>query len=92
VALEQKIRSRAGAKPRDPDLEKQARKGVCLWLFIARASLYKSLANKANPNLITISRVVKALGCKLDLAWFPGKTAGIAPPLSNQTTSTCPRR
>jgi probable addiction module antidote protein len=35
---------------------------------VTRASLYKSLADGANPNFITISRVVKALGCKLDVA------------------------
>jgi probable addiction module antidote protein len=35
---------------------------------VTRASLYKSLADGANPNFITISKVVKALGCKLDVA------------------------
>lgn len=35
---------------------------------VTRASLYKSLSEGANPNFITISKVVKALGCKLDVA------------------------
>ncbi len=32
---------------------------------LSRASLYKSLAEDANPRFSTISRVTKALGCKL---------------------------
>lgn len=35
---------------------------------VTRASLYKSLAEDGNPNFITISKVVKALGCKLNVA------------------------
>ncbi len=35
---------------------------------VTRASLYKSLAENGNPNFITISKVVKALGCKLNVA------------------------
>ena len=32
---------------------------------VTRASLYKSLAENGNPNFTTISKVTKALGCKL---------------------------
>ncbi len=32
---------------------------------VTRASLYKSLADGGNPNFTTISKVTKALGCKL---------------------------
>ena len=32
---------------------------------VTRASLYKSLAEGGNPGFITISKVTKALGCKL---------------------------
>uniref|UniRef100_UPI00405618FE addiction module antidote protein n=1 Tax=Candidatus Electronema sp. TaxID=2698783 RepID=UPI00405618FE len=32
---------------------------------ISRASLYKSLAENGNPKFSTISKVTKALGCKL---------------------------
>ncbi len=32
---------------------------------VTRASLYKSLAEDGNPNFFTISKVTKALGCKL---------------------------
>ncbi|MGD9162885.1 MAG: putative addiction module antidote protein [Desulfobacteraceae bacterium] len=32
---------------------------------VTRASLYKSLAEDGNPKCITISKVTKALGCKL---------------------------
>lgn len=32
---------------------------------VTRASLYKSLAEGGNPNFITISKVTKALGCRL---------------------------
>jgi len=32
---------------------------------VTRASLYKSLAEDGNPNFATISKVTKALGCKL---------------------------
>ena len=32
---------------------------------VTRASLYKSLAEDGNPKFITISKVTKALGCKL---------------------------
>ena len=32
---------------------------------VTRASLYKSLAENGNPNFATISKVTKALGCKL---------------------------
>ena len=35
---------------------------------VTRASLYKSLADNANPNFKTIARVTKALGCKLKVA------------------------
>jgi len=35
---------------------------------VTRASLYKSLAEDGNPNFTTISKVVKALGCKLNVA------------------------
>jgi len=34
---------------------------------VSRASLYKSLAENGNPNFITISKVTKALGCKLSV-------------------------
>lgn len=32
---------------------------------VSRASLYKSLSEGGNPNFATISKVTKALGCKL---------------------------
>jgi probable addiction module antidote protein len=32
---------------------------------VTRASLYKSLSGNGNPNFTTISKVTKALGCKL---------------------------
>lgn len=32
---------------------------------VTRASLYKSLAEDGNPKFITISKVTRALGCKL---------------------------
>ncbi|MBU2630132.1 MAG: helix-turn-helix domain-containing protein, partial [Proteobacteria bacterium] len=32
---------------------------------VTRASLYKSLAEDGSPKFITISKVTKALGCKL---------------------------
>jgi len=32
---------------------------------VTRASLYKSLADGGNPRFDTISKVTKALGCKL---------------------------
>ena len=32
---------------------------------VTRASLYKSLAEDGNPHFITISKVTKALGCRL---------------------------
>ena len=32
---------------------------------VTRASLYKSLSRDGNPNFTTISKVTKALGCKL---------------------------
>lgn len=32
---------------------------------VTRASLYKSLAEDGNPNFFTVSKVTKALGCKL---------------------------
>jgi len=35
---------------------------------VTRASLYKSLSENGNPNFTTISKVVKALGCKLNVA------------------------
>lgn len=35
---------------------------------VTRASLYKSLADGGNPNFHTISKVAKALGCKLSVA------------------------
>ena len=34
---------------------------------VTRASLYKSLAEDGNPKFETISRVTKALGCKLTI-------------------------
>ena len=35
---------------------------------VTRASLYKSLAEDGNPKFATISKVTKALGCKLVIA------------------------
>ncbi len=35
---------------------------------VSRASLYKSLSEGANPKFETISKVTKALGCKLAVA------------------------
>ena len=35
---------------------------------VTRASLYKSLSEGGNPNFVTVSRVAKALGCKLKVA------------------------
>ena len=35
---------------------------------VTRASLYKSLSEGGNPNFTTISKVTKALGCKLSVA------------------------
>jgi probable addiction module antidote protein len=35
---------------------------------VTRASLYKSLADGGNPKFTTISKVTKALGCKLAVA------------------------
>ncbi len=35
---------------------------------VTKASLYKSLAEGANPKFATISKVTKALGCKLAVA------------------------
>ncbi len=35
---------------------------------VTRASLYKSLSEEGNPNFVTVSRVAKALGCKLKVA------------------------
>ena len=35
---------------------------------VTRASLYKSLSENGNPGFITISKVTKALGCKLCVA------------------------
>ncbi len=34
---------------------------------VTRASLYKSLSEGGNPNFSTISKVTKALGCKLSV-------------------------
>ena len=38
---------------------------------ITRATLYKSLAENGNPQFITISKVTKALGCKLAITEQP---------------------
>ena len=35
---------------------------------VSRTSLYKSLAEDANPGYETINKVVKALGCELEIA------------------------
>jgi probable addiction module antidote protein len=35
---------------------------------VTRASLYKSLSENGNPGFITISKVTKALGCRLNVA------------------------
>ncbi|MBW2164241.1 MAG: putative addiction module antidote protein [Deltaproteobacteria bacterium] len=35
---------------------------------VTRASLYKSLSDEGNPQFSTISKVTKALGCKLAVA------------------------
>ncbi len=35
---------------------------------VTRASLYKSLSENGNPNFTTISKVTRALGCKLAVA------------------------
>jgi len=35
---------------------------------VTRASLYKSLSEKGSPKFTTISKVTKALGCKLAVA------------------------
>jgi probable addiction module antidote protein len=35
---------------------------------VTRASLYKSLSEDGNPRFVTISKVTKALGCKLAVA------------------------
>ncbi len=35
---------------------------------VTRASLYKSLSDGGNPRFITISKVTRALGCKLAVA------------------------
>ncbi len=35
---------------------------------VTRASLYKSLSENGNPRFVTISKVTKALGCKLAVA------------------------
>jgi probable addiction module antidote protein len=35
---------------------------------VSRASLYKSLSEGGNPHFSTISKVAKALGCKLSVA------------------------
>ncbi|MDH3347265.1 MAG: putative addiction module antidote protein [Desulfobulbaceae bacterium] len=35
---------------------------------VTRTSLYKSLAEDGNPQFTTISKVIKALGCKLTIA------------------------
>ncbi|RUM38022.1 MAG: putative addiction module antidote protein [Desulfobulbus sp.] len=35
---------------------------------VTRSSLYKSLAEDGNPQFTTISKVIKALGCKLAVA------------------------
>lgn len=35
---------------------------------VTRASLYKSLSEGGNPNFVTVSKVAKALGCKLKVA------------------------
>ena len=35
---------------------------------VTRASLYKSLSEGGNPNFFTVSKVAKALGCKLKVA------------------------
>jgi probable addiction module antidote protein len=35
---------------------------------VTRASLYKSLSEKGNPRFDTISKVTKALGCRLTVA------------------------
>jgi len=34
---------------------------------VTRASLYKSLSKNGNPGFITISKVTKALGCRLNV-------------------------
>jgi probable addiction module antidote protein len=34
---------------------------------VSRASLYKSLSEGGNPNFVTVSRVTKALGCRLQV-------------------------
>jgi probable addiction module antidote protein len=35
---------------------------------VTRASLYKSLSENGNPRFATISKVTKALGCRLTVA------------------------
>jgi probable addiction module antidote protein len=35
---------------------------------VTRSSLYKSLSEDGNPGFITISKVTKALGCRLNVA------------------------
>ncbi|MCI5132646.1 MAG: putative addiction module antidote protein [Candidatus Electrothrix sp. EH2] len=35
---------------------------------VTRASLYKSLADGGKPQFVTVSKVLKALGCKLAVA------------------------
>lgn len=42
---------------------------------ITRAALYKSLAENGNPQFITISKVTKALGCKLAVTEQPLQSA-----------------
>ncbi len=32
---------------------------------VSRQNLYRTLTNEGNPNFITVSKVVEALGCKL---------------------------
>ena len=41
---------------------------VAKQMGVSRTSLYKSLAEDSNPGYETINKVVKALGCELEIA------------------------
>jgi probable addiction module antidote protein len=48
--------------------KKQGMAEVAKKAGLTRESLYKALAGEGNPRFSTVSRVIKALGCKLAVA------------------------
>lgn len=48
--------------------KKQGMSKIAKQTGVNRESLYRSLSGRGNPNFATISKVTKALGCKLSIS------------------------